>query len=168
MLSTCLGSDTLLIKIPFAGIWTGVCFLRRQGKNILIDSGNSAENVDRVIVPALAESGISPADIDYLLATHTHGDHIGGHARLKELGVKQTVISSKGKDKLQNPLKYNIAIRSVFPEHSAPPSAGLRGIEPDMILEDKESVAGIEMISTPGHDSDAVSFFVQSIKVAPS
>ena len=159
MLSTLLGNDTVLLEIPFAGIWTGVVFLRRQGKNILIDSGNSAENVDKWIVPALAEQGVTPADIDYLLATHTHGDHVGGHLRLRELGAKCIAIASSGADKMRDPLKYNIAIRAVFPQYSAPPSTGLKGVEPDLILEDGDEIAGVRMIATPGHDSDAVAYF---------
>lgn len=159
MLTTLLKKDTALLEIPFAGIWTGSVFLRRNGKIILIDSGNSAENVDRLIVPALAELGFTPADVDYLLATHTHGDHVGGHARLRELGVKQIAVYAEGADKLRDPLKYNIAIRSVFPGYSAPPSAGLSGTEPDLLLEDGEDIAGVRLIAAPGHDSDAVVFW---------
>ena len=148
-----------LLKIPFAGIWTGCALVRRNGRTLLIDSGADAAGVDNVILPALKEQGLEPRDIDWLLATHTHGDHVGGHARLRELGVKAIAIYEKSADKLRDPLKYNIAIRAVFPEHSAPPAKVLRGVEPDRLLADGEAVEGLRLIAAPGHDTDTVVWY---------
>ena len=54
--------------------------LRRGGELILIDAGSgSAYGPTLGHVPAvLAGLGIEPADIDTVLLTHPHGDHIGG------------------------------------------------------------------------------------------
>jgi len=150
--------DLYLLKIPFAGIWAGVYLIRRD-RNILIDSGLDADGVDSVIRPALRELDLDVKDIDLLLCTHTHGDHIGGHARLKQLGAAEIGVYAAGADKIRDPLKYNKLIRSVFPEYSSPSPAVLDGVEPDLILEDGAEISGLRLIAAPGHDSDCVCFF---------
>jgi len=152
-----IAENLFLLKIPFAGIWTGV-YLSRHGQNILIDSGLNAEGADSVILPALQKVGLGIPDIDLLLCTHTHGDHIGGHARLKQLGVRKIGVYAAGAEKLRNPLKYSKQIRAAFPEHSASPPAVLDGAEPDLILNDGDEIDGLRLIATPGHDSDCVCF----------
>lgn len=146
-----------LLETPFCGLWSGVYLIRRE-KNILIDSGAAAENVDRVIVPALAEFGLKPADISYLLCTHTHGDHVGGHFRIRELAEIPCGVFEGGADKLRNPLKYSKRIRAAFPAYSPAPPAVLNGIEPDFLLKDSETVESLKLIHTPGHDTDTVCF----------
>lgn len=151
-----------LLEIPFAGIWTGV-YLVRHDRNILIDSGLNAEGVDGILVPALNALGLNVTNLDLLLCTHTHGDHIGGHARLRQLGVRTIGVYEKGCDKLRNPLKYSKLIRAEFPGESAPAPAVLDGVEPDRIFHDGENIdADLRLIVTPGHDSDCVSFFESS------
>ena len=49
-----------LLKIPFAGIWTGCTLVRRNGRALLVDSGADAAGVDNVILPALKEQGLDP------------------------------------------------------------------------------------------------------------
>ena len=115
-----------LLREPFGGTTTGIILLR-SAENILIDAGGSAALVDSVLVPALAALGLAPRDIDVLTCTHTHGDHIGGFARMRELGVKQIAAYIKSVDKIRDPLYYNVEIRRAFPENSPPPSAGLVG-----------------------------------------
>ena len=149
--------DLYLLKIPFAGIWTGVYLIKRD-RNILIDSGFDADGVDSVILPALRELDLDIKDIDLLLCTHTHGDHIGGHARLKQMGIAEIGVYSAGVDKIRNPLKYNKLIRSVFPEYSPPSPAVLDGVEPDLVFEDGAEISGLRLIAAPGHDSDCVCF----------
>lgn len=55
--------------------WINVFLVSFQGKNYLIDTGtgSSANVIDR-----LTASGTDPSEIDFVLITHFHGDHIGG------------------------------------------------------------------------------------------
>ena len=48
-----------------------------DGQNILFDTGNGTA-VGGQLLARLDSIGIAPADIDYLMITHFHGDHIGG------------------------------------------------------------------------------------------
>jgi len=150
--------DLYLLKIPFAGIWTGVYLVKRD-RNILIDSGLNADGVDSVILPALRKLDLDVKDIDLLLCTHTHGDHIGGHARLKQLGIAKIGVYAGGAEKIRDPLKYNKRIRSAFPEYSSPSPAVLDGVEPDLVFDDGAKISGLQLIASPGHDSDCVCFY---------
>ena len=54
------------------------CYLvETQGKKVLFDTGNGTER-GGMLLKRLDDIGVSPADIDLLVITHFHGDHIGG------------------------------------------------------------------------------------------
>lgn len=148
-----------LLREPFGGTTTGIVLLCGREK-ILIDAGGSAALTDSVLVPALAERGLCPTDIDVLACTHTHGDHIGGFARMHQLGVRKIAVYAGSADKVRDPLRYNIEIRRAFPQNSPPPSQGLTGVDADVLLADGDCICGrLMLIAAPGHDDDAVCFF---------
>lgn len=122
-----------LLKIPFndGSYDTGAYLVQSGGQTALIDSGECAATVDSCILPALQEAGVSA--IDWLLCSHTHGDHAGGHERLCEvLGCRTAVFEGD-------------AVR--FP------------VNPDRILHDGEyPIPGLRLIATPGHMPGAVSY----------
>ena len=150
--------DTYLIKTPFSGLWSG-CFFFTGEKNIMVDTGATAEVADEVIVPALAEIGYRPEDIDFVINTHCHGDHTGGNRRMLELSGKAKMAAFElAKDKIENPLKYGRAIRLKYPEHSPAPQTVLDGCPVDVVLKEGEVLGGrLKVFSTPGHDSEAIS-----------
>jgi glyoxylase-like metal-dependent hydrolase (beta-lactamase superfamily II) len=158
--------DIYLLKVPFGVLWTGVVLVKTDEDWVMIDSGPSAERVDDTIVPALAELKLSLYDVKYLLCTHTHGDHIGGHYRVKEINPEIIIGGIEASvPKLADPLKYNKLIRAVFPEFSPPPSAGLRGVEVELSLRDGDKIGGrLRLVATPGHDDDAVCWFDEPTK----
>lgn len=51
---------------------------------ILIDALTTDEEAERVIEGGMKALGLDPAKISYLLVTHAHGDHYGGHRFWKE------------------------------------------------------------------------------------
>jgi glyoxylase-like metal-dependent hydrolase (beta-lactamase superfamily II) len=68
---------------------TNCALLRVQGRRILIDTGNGTKLSDRdreifaidpaiTLVGSLAAAGVTPAEIDVVLLTHLHLDHVGG------------------------------------------------------------------------------------------
>lgn len=150
-----LAPNVYRLAVPFTGCWTGVVLVTGK-ENVLIDSGGSAETMDSCIVPALREMGLEPEDISYLALTHTHGDHIGGASRLCELAPKLRVAAfAASKERVRDPLGYSRAIRARFPNDSPLAPAGLRGVEPDLLLEDGERIGSLRLLHTPGHDTDS-------------
>lgn len=148
--------NVYLLKVPFGPVWTGVVLLRGE-ENILIDSSATPQDVDRYILPALQKMGMRIEDIHYLVNTHSHGDHIGGHARLRQLGTFQVVGFAGSKPKLEDPVPYAIATRTRFPANSPAPQSSLQGVQVDLVLQDGDVLANrLQLIHTPGHDDDCV------------
>ena len=145
---------TFLLRVPFGPVWTGIILVRGE-KNVLIDSSQLPP--EEYLIPALADIGLSPADIDWLLCTHVHGDHIGGHHALHEkYGVKVATLASAA-DALRDPVSVAIRVRIRFPQNSPPPQSYLKGVEPDRLLAEGELLEGrFRAISTPGHDDDCL------------
>lgn len=143
-----------LLKIPFGPVWTGVILLTGK-ENILVDSGATAQDVDHCILPALQQLGLNLGDIHYLANTHSHGDHIGGHARLRQLGSFRVVSFVGSKPKVEDPVPYAIETRTKFPEYSPAPQSSLVGVPVDIALQDGEILADrLQLVHTPGHDND--------------
>ncbi len=151
--------DIYRLETPAEGVWNGIVFVDGEEK-VLIDSGLDAQNVDECLVPALAQMRYRLSDVDWLLNTHCHGDHVGGHKRIVELGDVKAAVYRESLPKLHDPLKYSKLIRATFPEHSPAPPAVLEGVEESRILDNEEMIAGrLQLIATPGHDDDCVCFY---------
>ncbi|MBP3478797.1 MAG: MBL fold metallo-hydrolase [Oscillospiraceae bacterium] len=152
-------NDIYLLKIPFGPVWTGVILVRGE-KNILIDSGATDNDVDQYIIPALNGLGLELSSIDYLVNTHSHGDHIGGNYRLRQMGTFQVAAFETTAAKIADPVPYAIQTRTKFPEHSPAPQCFLKGIPVDMVLKDGDILADrLQVIHTPGHDNDCVCWY---------
>lgn len=151
--------NVYLLRVPHGGTTTGVILLDGE-KKYLIDAAGTAEEVDTYIVPALSELSLSLSDIECLFCTHTHGDHIGGFYRLRQLGVKKIAAYIRSVPKIKDPLTYNIEIRKAFPKNSPPPTSSLVGTTVDLALQDGDVLDGrIELVATPGHDDDTVCIY---------
>ena len=145
---------TYLLKVPFGPVWTGIVLVRGE-KNILIDSSHLEP--ETYLLPALDELGMKIGDIDWLLNTHVHGDHIGGHhALVTRYGLKTATLASAA-DALRDPVKVAVRVRTRFPRNSPPPQSYLKGVEPDRLLKEGELLEGrFRALATPGHDDDCL------------
>ena len=149
-----IANQVFLLKVPFGPVWTGVVLLKGE-TNILIDSSATGKDVDQYVLPALQTLGVDR--IDYLLCTHTHGDHMGGHRRLTECMSLQVAAFSGSKPKIEDPVPYAIATRTRFPANSPAPQSFLQGVRVDRELTDGEILENrVQLIHTPGHDDDCV------------
>lgn len=148
--------DTYLLKVPFGPVWTGIVLVRGE-ENVLVDSSHLEP--EEFLLPALAELGLGPSDIAWLLNTHVHGDHIGGHhALVARYGLRTATLASAA-DALRDPVKVAIRVRTRFPRNSPPPQSYLKGVEPDRLLAEGELLAGrFRAIATPGHDDDCLTW----------
>lgn len=151
--------DIYRLETPIDGVWNGIIFVDGKEK-VLIDSGLDAQNIDECLVPALAQMGYKLSDMDWLLNTHCHGDHVGGHRRIVELSNVKVAVYKKSVPKIHDPLKYSKLIRAAFPENSPAAPAVLEGVQESLVLEEGDVIAGrLQLIATPGHDDDCVCFY---------
>ena len=72
------GQELINRYIPAEGfkLSTNIFLIKAPGRNILVDTAFGGASFDR-----MRQMGITPDDIDAVLITHMHGDHIGGLAR---------------------------------------------------------------------------------------
>jgi glyoxylase-like metal-dependent hydrolase (beta-lactamase superfamily II) len=70
------------IRTPFDRTGTVFLYLVKGDRLALIDTG-AADSPATVLRPALAELGLSLADVGLILNTHAHLDHAGGNAETK-------------------------------------------------------------------------------------
>ena len=148
--------DTYLLKVPFGPVWTGVILVRGE-KNVLVDSSHLGP--EQYLIPALGDLGLKVSDIDWLLNTHVHGDHIGGHHALVTKYGLRTATLDFAADALRDPVKVAIRVRTRFPRNSPAPQSYLKGVEPDRLLGEGELLEGrFCAIATPGHDDDCLTW----------
>lgn len=62
---------------------------------IIIDTMNSGEDVDKIIVPGMRSLGLDLKDLKYIILTHQHADHYGGINRLLEIAPAAQVVAGK-------------------------------------------------------------------------
>lgn len=89
-------SNIYKLEVPFDDIYTSVFVLKFGERYAIVDAATTDFDVDRYIVPALAELGLSARAPEALLLTHRHGDHAGGAKRLSEIFPGMPVYSSEG------------------------------------------------------------------------
>ena len=145
---------TFLLKVPFGPVWTGIALVRGD-KNVLVDSSHLEP--EEFLLPALADLGLAPRDVAWLLNTHVHGDHIGGHFALHEkCGIKAATLDSAA-GALRDPVSVAIRVRTRFPRNSPPPQSYLKGVVADRRLAEGELLEGrFSAIAAPGHDDDCL------------
>lgn len=83
------------LKVPFENLYTSVFLIRAENANILVDCATYNSDVDSYIIPALAKMGLVLTDIEYLVLTHSHGDHAGGKARVLQLNPQIKIVASE-------------------------------------------------------------------------
>jgi len=160
-----LVGDIRLLKVPFGNSWTGIVLIDGS-KKMLIDSGASESDVDEVLLPALRNEGYTLNEIDYLLNTHSHGDHIGGFARIRELAPHiQVVASHTDRKNVENPAALAIQTRGKYPAVSPAPQSYLKGVTVDRVMDEGEVLADtLMLVQTPGHDLGCVCWYDRKTK----
>ncbi len=129
---------------------------------VLVDAGCDARlakkkgyAAEQISLPAqaLRESGLSPADVDLLILTHLHFDHVG----FAQIFEKATVLVQRA--------EYTFAMQPhpVFAGGYAEPLlSGLRKL--DLLDGDTEITAGVRVLATPGHTPGGQSVAVATEK----
>src|SRR5215203_4542655 len=128
-------------------------FLLLDQRVTIIDTGlpGSATRILR----ALARAGRAPSEVEHILITHYHPDHLGGLAGLlrdvpAQVGVHAAEAASVcGDHPLPAPLRYQR-----FAVRLAPAMRFVRPCTVDTVLRDGDELpvlGGLRVVHTPGH-----------------
>ena len=109
-------------------------------------------------LPLLADAGVAPEAVDYVLCTHMHSDHVGWNTQLRDGRWVPTFpnaqyVFARGEldawEKLHRETPQPHLIDSVYPILEA---GQAKLVEPDFAIDDE-----VWLESTPGHTPDHVS-----------
>ena len=176
----------------FMSVHTWVVWL--GGKVILIDTGVGNDKarptlkvMDQLHTPyleRLADVGIQPGDVDYVLLTHIHSDHVGWNTRwdgdrwiptfpnatviCSDLEWRYGAALTAGDEKAIAAIRaeagfgppIRIPLPGVFSDSMAPIAATSRLQR--IVVDGSEVLPGIRFLSTPGHSIDHAAISITS------
>lgn len=128
-----------------------------NGRGAFVDCGTS-HSVPRLLA-AVAQAGLQPADIDWLILTHVHLDHAGGAgALMRELPNARLVVHPRGAAHMIDPARLVAGATAVYGEAEIARSYGqILPVPAARVVVAEEghrvSLAGRELlcVDTPGH-----------------
>jgi glyoxylase-like metal-dependent hydrolase (beta-lactamase superfamily II) len=142
---------------------TDPILIQMDGKNILLEAGlgkgklsekqlrNFGVTAESAVDDSLKELGLVPEDINYVLMTHMHNDHVGGLTKLENGIYKSTfpnakiITSTIEWDEMRNP---NIRSKSTYWKEN------WEAIQSQVIpFDEKWRLGAISMFHTGGHSN---------------
>lgn len=118
--------------------WSAVVFLETNNKRILFDTGGTGKRVN--LVPRLKELGVTPEEIDTLVFSHFHSDHVYNFDLFPKATMyihkTEAAYAEKGDDPWQPPFFFK----------------GITATGRLQCLKEGDSLApGVEVLHLPGH-----------------
>lgn len=135
---------------------------------ILVDAG--VKGKEKVIKETLERNGASFSDIDLIIVTHVHYDHVGSLSALKSLSKAPVMVHQKEYELLASGLsdfpkgtmKFSKAVSKIA---NAVLSGSFEGVKADILIDDTYdlSIFGIngKVIYTPGHTQGSISILIE-------
>jgi glyoxylase-like metal-dependent hydrolase (beta-lactamase superfamily II) len=157
---------TITLPVPWDLKSVNVHLVELDDGFMLIDSGVATAECFQILESALAEKDVKWADIRTLLLTHYHPDHIGLSWKILKLSGARLVMHRADAAYLEELARVDgvpwyadaMRIGGVPAELATGMESALRGNRPafrthhpDQLLEGAETIAGFEVIWTPGH-----------------
>jgi glyoxylase-like metal-dependent hydrolase (beta-lactamase superfamily II) len=156
--------------------------IRHDGKTIIVDTGVGndktrpfARYFDRLKTPYLArlrDVGISPEEVDYVLHTHLHVDHVGWNTTLVDdrwvptFPKARYIFSAKEYAYFTDPANLSERNRTSFQVQTDSVTPIVEAGIAEMIeVTGDEVIPGFSFHSTPGHSVDHASIVLESAGV---
>ncbi|MCE7737623.1 MAG: MBL fold metallo-hydrolase, partial [Candidatus Heimdallarchaeota archaeon] len=125
----------------------GHCALITSNRLILIDTGTQPDAID--LIAEIEKTGYKATDIESIIITHTHPDHVGGLAHLKDMSNATIAAHELEADYISKKKIYN--------GPPGPESQHHPGTPIDNLLKDGQIYDGFLVIHTPGHTPGHIS-----------
>ena len=151
--------------VHLVGAMRGNCYVVIRGGLVLIDTGMPGNS--RKILAYLRETlGREPSEIHTILLTHFHVDHTGNVAELKKSSNAKVAIHEGDAPYLsgEKPMPLPKGRRS-FLFRILRPFLKFTPVQPDILLKEGDTVAGLTCIHTPGHTPGSTCFLDPAEKV---
>lgn len=140
--------------------------------SIIVDSG--APKKGKAFLKGLEEVRIKPEEVQLIILTHGHWDHIGSTAEIKEMTGAKVIMHKNEKHWLEESLKpmppgvttWGKISTKLF-SWSIVPFVHIQPTKVDIVLEDDEfsleeyGISG-KIFYTPGHSSGSVSILLET------
>lgn len=148
-------------------------YVVRGSKLALIDTGVNT-TPDEDIAPALASLGLALSDVDLIINTHGHMDHLGGNAAVKDASGAQVLLHPADRPLAEAHEAHRAMFAAPFellglPERGAQSAAFTirllgRSVGVDRLLDDGDTIdlgddVRFQVIHTPGHTPGSVSLY---------
>ena len=70
--------DISCVTTPYKGIYTSVFLIRTPQGALLFDAASYESDIRDIVLPWIAEQGITPDELKYVFISHKHNDHADG------------------------------------------------------------------------------------------
>ena len=157
-----IADDLYFIAQPMGKIYTGIVVLV-GGKAALVDSGLPPA-VEEYILPLLGQVGKALPDIDIIVNTHWHSDHVSCNKQIRDKSGATIAIHIKDKRCMESLEAQRAEFYDRFPRHFPPPGLNPESVCPvDLVLRagDKLKLGQrqFEVIHLPGHTAGSIGLY---------
>ena len=145
-------------------------YLVKGPKPTLVDCGYASSY--ETVLKGLAEAGVMPSEVRYLIPTHVHLDHAGAAGRLlREMPNAQVVAHERSAPHLVDPTRliesstkvFGSAIMSLYGTPEPIPAGRVTAVGEEASLDLGENLS-VTLIHTPGHAPHQISLVLDQTK----
>jgi glyoxylase-like metal-dependent hydrolase (beta-lactamase superfamily II) len=160
------------VPSEFEGGTVTQVYIVRGAITALVDTGVFGTPTNDV-APALASLGLSLSDVDLVVNTHGHMDHLGGNSELKDAGAE--IALHRADQPLADSNEFHAQrLRELYPvvdaDHLRPSREAMtmrllgRAVGVDRLLDDGDVVdlgadVKLTVVHTPGHTGGSVCYY---------
>ena len=120
---------------------------------ILVDTGTGQSNSN--LYSSIREIGIEPEDIDLIVNTHCHFDHVGGNDFFPNAKIAIHKVDAVALRDPDSELTVSSLFGSIIRKHDV-----------DIELEEGDKIANFEVLNTPGHTKGGISLYDGEILIS--